>query len=694
MRISHYLKHNIRAEHPRQCIFFDTETKEKKLTDFTKQLELKFGMACYTRELNPGKWSKASWFEFDDAPKFWTWVDSKTLAKKKTWLFAHNLVFDLTITKGFTYLLDMGYKLTKAIIDDPPTVLQFRKDNRSICLVDTFNYFRSSLDDLGQSIGLPKLTMPLETDSDESWTAYCQRDVEILKEAMLVYLQFIKDNDLGNFQLTMASQAFTASRHRFMNEKIFIDNNVKALDMARASYHGGRTEAFFVGEKTGDFYLLDVNSMYPFVMSIHDYPTVLKGVFNRVSLDELSEWVKNSSIIAEVTLETKEPCFPVKTKEGLIFPLGKFRAALTTPELAYALAKSYIKRIHRVSVYEAKPLFTQYVYTLYKLRRLYRVQGNIAFEFLCKLMLNSLYGKFGQSGRVYQDEGKASSDEIKSWVEWDADTHQVFKFRQFAGIVQSYKNEGESFNSHPSISSHVCAYARMWLWQLMTQAGHDNVYYVDTDSLVVNKDGYNKLYSLYAGDGLGEIKLVKHFTHMIIHGPKDYQFGDVVKIKGVSKKAVKTGPNSFEQDMFIKFKTMLRDNDLDTMIVKRATKHLKREYHKGWVQHTGRVEPFTIEDDNFDLMLEAFKRKARTEVENQILLHEEGFNLMEWLAAEIEAMEYDLNARTIPYGGGFSPLASSGKAYFPGWLTKELDARWIVFKEYLSFHSSDVQSQP
>lgn len=693
VRIPHYLKHNVMGEQPRQAIFFDTETNEHKKTLFTSELTLKFGMACYTRTKPNNEWTQPEWFKFTDNTAFWEWVTNKTRPKTKLYLFAHNLVFDLTITRAFTSLTDLGWKLVKAIVDDPPTILQFKLDTSSLCFVDTFNYFHSSLAELGQSIGHEKLPMPVELDSSASWDTYCKRDVEILKDSMLTYLTFIKDNDLGNFQLTIASQAFTAYRHRFMGKRIFIDNNPKALTLARDSYHGGRTEAFFVGEKTGDFYLLDVNSMYPFVMATNKFPTVLKGVFNRASEPDLKSWLDSYSVIADVTLTTPENCFPLKTKEALIFPTGKFRCSLSTPELGLALAKGYITRIHRVAVYQCAPLFEKYVYTLYNLRLKYHEANNIAFEYLCKLMLNTLYGKFGQNGRVYEDHGEALNYDIKSWTEWDADTHEIIKFRQFAGKIQSYKTESESFNSHPAISSHVCAYARIWLWKLITEAGIENVYYMDTDSLVVNKEGYDTLNMFHTGDSLGELKLVKRFKHLVIHGPKDYVFDELVRIKGVSKKAVKLDSNTYRQDKFGKFKTMVKKGSLDTMTITKEIKHLKREYRKGWVTYSGRVEPFTIEDENFDLVTEVFKRKAHTELTNQIILIGEGLKLNDWLDSEVKAMENDLNARTIPYNGAYNYGTGRSGDYFPRMNGKELDARWLVFSDYLKTHPLVGQSQ-
>ena len=597
MRPPHFLKANERQETPSECIFFDTETNAEIQPDGSQVLTLKFGMAVYTRKHRHGQWTAGQWYRFTDATDFWNWVVTKTRPKSKLYLFAHNLVFDMTIVHGFSILLGRKWQLVKAIVGDPPTILKYRQGNSSICLLDTFNWFHTSLAELGESMGLAKLAMPDQAAEQSAWDKYCRRDVEVLQYTMMRYFEFIKVNDLGNFQMTAASQAFAAYRHRFMGHQVLIDASEPALELARQAFYGGRTEAFFVGEKTGDFYLVDVNSMYPFVMAINDVPAKLQGFYAHISMAELPGVLNRFQVIADVDLDTTEPAFPLRTRGPLIFPVGQFRTQLATPELMYALDMGYLRKIYSAALYTHTPLFAEYVNTLFKLRQQYKAEGNLPFVSLSKLMLNSLYGKFGQRGYVFQDVGQALTDESRSWVEFQGETGQVTQHRQFGGLHQVWQTEGESFNSHPAIAAHITSYARMWLWKLICVAGREHVFYCDTDSLVVDKTGYDTLAALYLGDGLGELKLEKQFSHLVIYGCKDYQFGDVTKIKGVRKNAIQITENTYVQDSFSKFKGMVANGNLDNMVVKRQAKQLSRRYTKGFVTVSGFVQPFVLPDD-------------------------------------------------------------------------------------------------
>ena len=107
--------------------------------------------------------------------------------------------------------------------------------------------------------------------------------------------------------------------------------------------------------------------------------------------------------------------------------------------------------------------------------------------------MNSLYGKFGQRGRRYEELEDTYDMDVKSWTDVTHPEGIVTHYRQFGGIIQAFKDEGESTHSFPAIAAHVSAEARMELWSIINEAGRDNVFYCDTDSVLVNEDGYKNL---------------------------------------------------------------------------------------------------------------------------------------------------------------------------------------------------------
>jgi hypothetical protein len=595
MRNPHWLAGVQGAVYPSNCIWFDTETKFELDTLDRQHHYLDFGYAAYRRKIRNDAWSKPDWLRFTSNKQFWKFVISKVRPKTRLYIFSHNGAFDLPVVHAFTELPKLGYKLTSAVADAPPLILKWKKEGHTIVFVDTLNIWRVPLAVLGKAIGLEKLTMPSPSASREKWNAYGKRDTEIIMQACIEWWQWLSDNDFGSFAMTLASQAMSTFRHRFMSHKIFIDSNEKAIAMSRNAYVGGRTEAHRLGHFEGEFYYLDINSMYPYVMRVHEFPRCLVGVYINPSEKELNEWSECFSIIAEVDIETEEPIYPLIHDKRLVFPVGKFSLTLCQPELELARERGHAIRIKRVAVYERAPIFEEFVATLYPLRLLEKNKGNESASYFLKIMMNSLYGKTGQRGRRYETSGECNPNEVACWQEIDIDSKTLVKKRRFGGLEQQWIDEGEARDSFPAIAAFVTSYARVKLWHAMETVGMQNMYYNDTDSIITNKTGYNKLKHLIDPDILGAWKLESVHKVMDIWGAKDYRLDGIQKTKGIRKTADWIDSNSVIQDYFVGLKGLLQMGDLSGPIVYKQKKTLSREYRKGLPLKSGKVKPLRLD---------------------------------------------------------------------------------------------------
>jgi len=493
--------------------------------------------------------------------------------------------------EAFTSLIQRGFTLTKAIVDDPPTVLTFRASTVTVALIDSLNIFRMPLAALGEDIGYVKLPMPDLDASREAWDVYCRRDVDVLRQSILNYIHLLQEDDLGNFQITLAAQSLTAYRHRFMGHPIFIDDNEKACLLARQGYMGGRTEAFWYGPIPEAIHVYDINSQYPSVMRNEPMPTKLRSIWSNVSHAELADILHEGCAVGEVFVASEAPYFPKRWESRLIFPVGRFWTTLCSPELRRALDDNRIIAIGRIAVYESAVIFQEFVDYFYQRRMEARERGDGARGLMYKLFMNSLYGKFGQSGRVFEEIGQSPDIAFTTWLEKDMETGEVYKVRQIATLMQRMRNEGESSNSSPAIAAHVTSAGRVLLQRYIDSAKAENVYYCDTDSLMVNAAGQTRLEPFESANELGLLKHEHSVEHAEIWGAKDYVLDGIATIKGVRKNAERIDANTFRQDTFRGLKGMLRDGDHDRMLIKRTVKHLSRVYNKGVISGVGRIQP-------------------------------------------------------------------------------------------------------
>lgn len=575
VRRSHILKKNRAREMPRHFIFFDTETTDKETADINeKELIFKLGCVCYVRVDRGSK----EYFDFETIDEFWKFVISKLKRNISLYIVSHNLPFDFRIVKGFAEMNRRHFFQSKIIYEGTTNIFVYEgKQDKRLIFLDNMNFFKLPLKTLGNNIGLEKLDI-----KKDDLKIYCKRDVEIMVKAWDLLIHFIDSNDLGNFAPTIAGQAFNAYRHRFMNHPIYIHNISEVIADERESYHGGRTECFKLGMMPRkNYYMFDVNSMYPSVMKELEYPVKFIRTENNPSIKKLWKLLKENCVIAEVMIDTDEPVFPVKERGKLIFPTGTFRTLLTTREVEYALKAGAIINIGRVRVYKKENIFSEYVDFFYKKKKEYKESGNESFSYLCKLFLNSLYGKFGQRNKFYEPVSLKFPNDGMFY-----DTEKKIVYKVINGQTQKFKGFREGIDSFVSIPAHITADARMKLWRIIKSIGKKNVFYCDTDSIITSK-------KIKTGVKLGELSLKEKSDHLIIWGNKDYEFGKDVVMKGIKKNAEKMEDGKFKQDQFEGMAGSIQRDRINSVFVRRIEKVLKRNYDKGKVEGAN-IVPFKL----------------------------------------------------------------------------------------------------
>ena len=459
---------------PRHLLFFDTETSQEVLENGSIRQTLKLGWACYYRRGYNRNHEQFEWCYFENAVDFWLFVYKHVERKRKLWVLARNLVFDFTIVEGWKHLRPHGFKLKFFHNSGTCSIISVRSRYGSIVFLDIMNWFVESLAKTGQRIGIPKLKIDFETCTDEYLSIYCKRDVEIEIANFKQFIEFLESNSVARLCYTRGSTAMAAYLLSHYRKKIYIHNNEQAIDLERESYRGGRTECFYLGElKDENYHIVDVNSLYPLVMRNYLYPVKYEKICQRLSVTSLNELLKHKSVVAKVLIDTDEPVYAVR-RERTIFPVGRFWVTLVTPELFYALKHNHLVKIEQAVIYEQANIFKSYVDRFYKLRHKFKSEGVPEYEELCKKMLNSLYGKFGQKADVWEKIGDCPNEPDRVEICFTNGGGMVKQIRYLLGEIFELKGYEESFNSFPAIASQVSAYARLYLWELMKMAGKGN----------------------------------------------------------------------------------------------------------------------------------------------------------------------------------------------------------------------------
>lgn len=297
--------------------------------------------------------------------------------------------------------------------------------------VDSLRILPMALDVAGKAFGFGgKLTengekFDLHTPStDPRWLAYNERDVVLLYDVINVAHDIVESQFGGEMGLTAPATAMKTFRRAFLKEPISRDTATHAF--VREGYFGGRTEPLCSEGSYLSYY--DVNSSYPFAMT-QPMPVGDAQVWG--DSEPPKQWREERIGFCRVTVFVPDdialPPLPVRADGAffapdsgldgkLLFPTGKLKGVWEWGELQNAVeAGCEIVEWHESVWYQAGNLLEQFVRELYKYRdkaHCYQCGKTIGNDYHCskcnqpgylagldawaKLLLNSLYGKFGQ----------------------------------------------------------------------------------------------------------------------------------------------------------------------------------------------------------------------------------------------------------------------------------------------------------
>jgi hypothetical protein len=479
-------------------------------------------------------------------------------------------------------------------LQEPTVIIKMQNGDKRLSIEDGYNRLRGTIAEWGEKLGLPKGKVDFQNTDDTSLMEYCKRDVEILARATIEYLRFVQKHNLGKVKYTISGQAFNAYRHRFMRQKIYVHDNEKVLRLEREAYGGGMVRVFRRGHFEGDkYYLLDVNSMYGYVMRAFTYPKRLVGYKEDVSVTDLERYIRTFGVIAHCVVHPRTPAFRCRWLGKITYPTCLFEGAFTTEEIKRLLAEDAILSVREAAFYTMGDLFTEYVDYFWDLRHTAIVNRDSITKTLSKQFLNSLYGKFGARGVKWVLCDWLIGAPVIPDAHYDEKLGRYCTIVMIGGMPYIEQIEEEAAYSVPAIAAHITANARMTLWSYVELAGIENTYYTDTDSLIVNSTGYKRLLPHVNSEELGRLKLEKESDTLTIWARKDYQIGDKVVCKGVGKAYLVPGAVEYKREQWQSLRVYLQAQGIPEVIVRTKELALQRICYDGEITADGRVIPFT-----------------------------------------------------------------------------------------------------
>jgi len=550
---------------------------------------------------------EGEYYSTESSEEYAEWLVSQAENHSRTYAYFHNLSFDIQYLHQALSQHPRVYDC-KAIVKGGQIVavhahLSSRGGERSreygkggrqgwrrkLEIRDSMALMPRSLDALAQDFGVVGKLQGVDRASMHAlWRAnpdlvrrYLQRDCEALMGVLegwwSAYWQVLET--WGRYPRSLPATGAKAAMVAFQSslaEPLVVPWNRRVRELLEAAYRGGRVDVLGERGQYDDVSAYDVNSMYPAVMVEAVYPWGWRVAWqSRLDLEGLGvhrvEWEQPRGTVP--VLEDRETGVYGYSGSGVY----------TTPEL-----QRLVDMGGRVTAYHeglrfietARP-FETIIGHLYEQRLHHKRQNHAALSYCLKILMNSLYGKFGEreQGESFQDTEAFTKDEYMELV-------RQGRVGMTMGSMVSISEERAVEHKHDGLAAYVTAYARLKLHEAAQRAYDAGAYliYCDTDSLHMRGELPGDLVD---PDRLGAWSLEARGPGSY-WGKKLYEHDEKIKAKGAPKI---NNLYSFED-----FRSKMEQGGVDVDYRTHTTprEHLLDGKPPGWHELRRRLTPQTV----------------------------------------------------------------------------------------------------
>lgn len=412
--------------------------------------------------------------------------------------YFHNLKFDIQFI--FYWLLHNGYKHTSerepregyfsTLISDMGVFYSAKIhffEGGTMTLFDSLRLIPMSVREIPKAFGFDVQKLKInyeEVQIDDLNHVPTEEEIEYVKYDCLIVSRAVKEMKArGMVKLTAASNAL--NQYRSMTDKAEYKRLYPQMPIStdadiRRAYKGGWTylNPKFKDEMLGVGRVYDVNSMYPWAMKYCELPWGIPIYFDGKYEPDL-----------EFPLYVQCLSLKFKLKSGMYPSIqikGSFRFVDTEyltesgdeKVLLYLTSVDYQLLIDTYDIWDVEyiggykfrsitGMFSDYVDKWYGLKNEHKKSGNKPMYLVAKLMLNSLYGKFGSNPIKRQKYPYLDQE------------HDIVKYEVSA------KEEGKT--AYVPVAAFITSYCRNKIIRTAIACG-DRFVYADTDSVHIIGD--------------------------------------------------------------------------------------------------------------------------------------------------------------------------------------------------------------
>ena len=304
--------------------------------------------------------------------------------------------------------------------------------------------------------------------------------------------------------------------------------------------------------------IIDVNSLYPSIMYTAKIPYGPPKIYTFPTESFIKKRLKDKVIfckIINVSGELKDNKMPIIPKHrNLKQSNSELYHTIINNKTFFVNYEEFILWKEHYNIYDdycieeclifdsvKNLLFKDYIDYFYEMKRVARAKGDKVMEKIAKLMLNSLYGKFGTNPKRKHIKSYHNGEDWLTLI----DEQYYYKDDNGEEVYEDMEHEGDFI--YPFLASAITSYARIFLINCIDRIPYDKFIYCDTDSIHFIDNNIYGLDDFVSDELISKDKMLKYSIEdtslcSIYLAPKKYAYinenGDlIVKCAGLPDEA-------------------------------------------------------------------------------------------------------------------------------------------------------------
>lgn len=610
--------HNLRANHsewtPPAVAYLDTEAKVLTGTD-PEVLALSLWVAHrQVRRKTRTRTERSEWARGITRGELADQVNAWSRTTPVLWCYAHNLAFDLATTLLPEHLVARGWTVTDFTLSGSAPWVRLAHGDHTLLLADSGSWLPLPLAEVARRVGIRKPPLPADDDSDATWYARCRADVAILASAMGQLMDWWDANALGRWSITGPASGWNAYRHLKVPGPPVIDPDPAKQARDRQAVRGGRRDMWRFGHlQGGPWATLDITAAHPTIARWLDLPRRRMCTYDRLALDSTLIDHPTLGLLADATVTTATPRYPVTIAGSTWWPTGTFTTTLAGPEVRAARDRGELVALANVDVHALGRHMTPWAAWVLDLMAGGPDGTPKVVPLVAKAWGRAVIGKWAARSSTKLDLGDAPTPGWSTEDGIDIDTGARGRIVDLGGrrwwAVQDQPGE----NAYPAVLAWVESELRVRMAEVIDILGPELVVTCDTDGVLVDlgvaatsthraRLGLSR-YRTPGGIAEGlcravaaaceplSIRVKAVHDDVTVLGPQAVELDGQRRIAGVRRDAESLGDGRFRSRAWPKLSWQMANGDSRGYVTPMVTSHVQGPYTSRWVCGDGSLWP-------------------------------------------------------------------------------------------------------